>query len=216
MQNDNNTKHLVLGALRSMWLLIKPALVFTFEVIAALILLFEEWGWRPLAAGLARLARYRFWARIELWIAGLPPYAAVAVFAAPSLLLFPVKISALWLLAEGHILTAGALLAAAKVVSTALVARIFMLTKPALMQLEWFAWAYNKFIPWKEALFDTIRQSTVWKAGHAVAQTVRARLIIVGRRMQPFIRTLRERGREIFIRVISSVREAVTSQRRER
>ena len=34
----------------------------------ALILLFEEWGWAPLAALMARLARLPIWARLEKWL----------------------------------------------------------------------------------------------------------------------------------------------------
>ena len=65
------------------------------------------------------------------------------------------------------------MLAAAKVVSTALVARIFMLTKPALMQISWFRRAYDWFIPWKEALFAKVRASFAWRYGRMVKSRAR-------------------------------------------
>ncbi len=151
----------------------------------ALLLLFEEWGWKPLAAGLATLARLRLIARLETLIAGLPPYAALAVFVLPSGLLFPVKIFGLYLLAKGQALLAGLLLAAAKVVSTALVARLFQLTRPALMQLAWFAGLYAWFVPWKEAVFARIRASWAWRYGRMVKARVRQEIRRAWQRWRP-------------------------------
>ncbi len=137
-----------------------------------LILIFEEWGWRPLAELLALLARFRLWARLEAVISRLSPYPALIVFALPSAILLPVKLGALYLLGQGQILLAGALLVAAKLVSTALVARIFMLTRPALMQLGWFARLYHWIMPWKDALFIRIRASWAWRYGRMVKHRV--------------------------------------------
>ena len=64
------------------------------------VLLFEEWGWEPLAKAMALLARLPIWARMESAVRGLPPWGAVLVFFAPMLLLLPVKLLGLFLLAE--------------------------------------------------------------------------------------------------------------------
>lgn len=160
-------------AARALWSLLRVPLVGLLNLLLALVLLFEEWGWRPLAASLAWLARFRLIARLEGLIARLPPYPALLAFALPSAILFPVKIGALWLLAEGRVLSAGALLAGAKVVSTALVARIFTLVKPALMQIGWFARAYHWFVPWKEALFARVRASFAWRYGRIVKTRIK-------------------------------------------
>ena len=77
--------------------LLRRALRLVFTPLVALILLFEEWGWEPLSAMVARLARLPFLAWVERHIAGFPPWAAVAVFATPALALLPVKILALFL-----------------------------------------------------------------------------------------------------------------------
>ena len=142
-------------------------------VVLALIVLFEEWGWRPLADGLARLARWRLWAKAESLIAALPPYAALAVFALPTALLLPLKLVALYLIAKGQAVAAGALFVAAKVVGTALVARIFQLTQPALMRIGWFAWGYGYFVPWKDAIFAAIRSTWAWRYGRIVKARVK-------------------------------------------
>lgn len=137
----------------------------TVGVILALIVLFEEWGWRPLANALAKLARWQLWARAEALVSALPPYLALCVFALPTALLLPLKLLALYLIAKGQAIAAGALFLGAKVVGTALVARIFQLTQPALMRIPWFAWAYSRFIPWKEAVFAAIRSTWAWRYG---------------------------------------------------
>lgn len=160
-------------AVRVLWRFARPPLMTVLQVIAALIVLFEEWGWKPLSDFLAYLARFAPVAAIERWIARLPPYGALVVFALPTTLLLPLKFVAMWLLASGKYWTATALFAGAKVASTALIARIFTLTKPTLMQVGWFARAYNWFVPWKDALFAQIRASWVWRYGRMVKNRVR-------------------------------------------
>ena len=155
-------RHLV-PVVRSVWQVARPVLRTALQIVLALLILLEEWGWRPLADLLGRLVRWRPWARLETAIARLPPYAALFVFVVPSALLLPLKFLALFLVAQGQFVLAALLFAGAKVVATALVARIFMLTQPALMQIGWFAWAYDTIMPWKEALVERVRASWVWR-----------------------------------------------------
>jgi hypothetical protein len=175
------------GILRTVWGLVRAPLIAALQVIAALIVLFEEWGWKPLSDLLARLARFAPIALIERWIAGLPPYAALLIFALPTTLLLPLKFVAMWLLANGKVWTATGLFAGAKVASTALIARIFTLTKPSLMQIGWFARAYNWFVPWKDALFAQIRASWVWRYGRMVKNRVRLEAKQAWARWQPVL-----------------------------
>lgn len=150
------------------WSLLRPALVLAFNVVAALIVLFEEWGWRPLSGALAKLARFPLWARLEHAIAALPPYGALLVFTVPSVVLIPAKLIGVYMFATGHFIVALAVIFLAKIISTALIARIFELTQPALMQIGWFAYAYNKFIPWKDRAFAWLRASWVWRMGRVI------------------------------------------------
>jgi hypothetical protein len=159
--------------LATAWSLAKGPLIFGLQVIAALVVLFEEWGWKPLSEGLAWLAKFAPIAALERSIAGLPPYGALAVFALPATLLFPLKLAALWLITFGHVASATLLFVFAKVASTALIARIFTLTKPVLMQIAWFANLYNLFVPWKDRFFAAIRESWAWRYGRMVKNRVR-------------------------------------------
>lgn len=157
------------------------------EVLLALIVLFEEWGWRPLADLLARLGRWRPWAMMEGAIASLPPYAALAVFALPTALFFPLKLLALYLIAKGQAVLAAVLFALAKVFGTALLARIFQLTQPALMRIAWFAWGYNLFVPWRDALFAKIRATWAWRYGRIVKARAKKAAVAAWARAKPGI-----------------------------
>lgn len=153
--------------------ILRAPLMLAFNILAALVIIFEEWGWRPLHDAAARLARYAPIAFIERWIASLPPYSALLAFGLPVAVLLPFKLLALFLFAGGHYLWATFVFVTAKLVGTACLARIFMLTKPALMQISWFAAGYQKFVPWKDALFEKIRSSRTWRYGRMLKTRLR-------------------------------------------
>jgi len=190
---------------RTAWSIARIPVMHVLQILAALIVLFEEWGWKPLSQALAWLARFAPIAALERWIAGLPPYGALMVFALPTTFLLPLKFIAMWLLANGKWWTATALFAGAKVVSTAIIARIFILTKPALMRIGWFARAYDWFVPWKDALFAQIRASWIWRYGRMVKTRVRLEVKQAWIRWRPLVvarwRGWAARGHEAWLRI---------------
>lgn len=196
-----------------LWAVVRPPLVLALQVLAALVLLFEEWGWQPLMALLGRLSRFRPWAVLELWIAGLPPYAALVAFALPTTILLPLKLVSVWLLADGYFITAGAVFLGAKVVSTALIARIFTLTKPALMQIGWFARAYGVFVPWKDHFFGMIRASWPWRYGRMVKNRIRLEAKRAWARWRPAIEDMARSARVEIRRMWSLFRPALRMAR---
>lgn len=145
----------------------------TLAPVLALILIFEEWGWEPLARLMARLARLPLWARMEAFITRLPPYGALIVFFVPALMLLPVKLLALYWISRGHALFGIGVVLAAKMLGTAAVARLFALTQPALMRLAWFARLYGRWIPWKDALIARVKSAPVWRAAAASVRAIR-------------------------------------------
>ena len=130
----------------------------------ALVLVFEEWGWEPLSAALAKLSKLRVWAWIEHCITRLPRWPALLLLGVPMLVLLPVKLVALYLLGHGHILLSVGILVGSKLAGTAIVARLFQLTQPALMQFAWFARWYPRWKTWKDGVLDRVRQSLAWRA----------------------------------------------------
>jgi hypothetical protein len=154
--------------------MLRRALKALFHWTIALLILFEEWGWVPLANALARLGRLPVVRWIERKIQSLPPYPALLVFFAPSLALLPVKLLALWLIGQGQAFAGVAVIVVAKIAGTAVVARLFMLTQPALMQLPWFARLYQRWTVWKDALVARVRASAAWRAIALAKASVRA------------------------------------------
>ncbi|MBI5256983.1 MAG: hypothetical protein HY855_10830 [Burkholderiales bacterium] len=143
--------------------------------VLALLILFEEWGWEPLQRAMAWVARLPVLRRIEQLIVRLPPRAALLVFLLPSLLLLPVKLLALWLVAQGQQWLGLGVIVLAKLAGTAVVARLFTLTKPALMRMAWFASVYGRWSRWKEALLAHVRASWAWRWGRAFKRQFKRR-----------------------------------------
>ena len=138
----------------------------------ALLILFEEWGWEPLGRLMGRLSRLRPVARAERRIAALPPVAALVVYALPWLLLLPLKVLALWLIGDGQALLGCAVVIGAKLLGTAVVARLFRLTKPALLRLHWFAAVYVRWCAWKSAMLQRLRDSDLWHHAAAIRRSL--------------------------------------------
>lgn len=146
----------------------RSALLSLLRLVVALIILFEEWGWEPLQRAMARLAQLPVLRQLDAWVARLPPYAALVVFFVPGLLLLPVKLGAVWLMSNGQYAAGLALIIFAKVAGTAVAARLFMLTRPALMRLAWFARAFDRWTAWKASLLTWVRGSEAWRWVQAV------------------------------------------------
>jgi hypothetical protein len=122
---------------------------------------------------------------LERRISRLPPYAALAVFLVPTLMLLPVKLLALWLIGKGRAGLGLLVIVAAKVIGTAVVARLFMLTRESLMRLVWFARWHGRWIGWKDALLAQVRASAAWRG----ARRLRAALKRLMRRSLRAMRT---------------------------
>lgn len=143
------------------------------RVVLALLILFEEWGWEPLRRVFALIAKLPVIRQFEALLKQLPPRWALLVLVLPSLLILPVKLLAVWLVAEGRVTLGVALVIAAKLIGTALLAWLFQLIQPALMQLPWFARVYERWTYWKAELLAWVRASAVWRTARAIRLRVR-------------------------------------------
>ncbi|MBY0508210.1 MAG: hypothetical protein K2X03_30125 [Bryobacteraceae bacterium] len=129
-------------------------------VAATVFFLVEELLWR-LAAVFALLGKLPVFREIEQWIGHLPPYGALAIFAVPALALAPVKLLALYWLAGGHPMLGIGTILTAKVAGTALVARIYQLTRHVLLTLSWFAWCEAQVLALRAAAYGLWRSLPV-------------------------------------------------------
>lgn len=152
-------------------------LIRLLQLPLALLVLFYDWGWETLSHVFDWLARRPLWRSLESAIRRLPPWGAMLVFLVPTLLLFPIKLAALWLIAQGQHVVGVLVIVAAKLVGTAIVARLFALTQPALLTLRWFARAYYWFVPWKDLWFEAIRASWPWRVGRVIKRRVRRTVV---------------------------------------
>jgi hypothetical protein len=139
----------------------------------ALVLLFEEWGWEPLSRALGQLERLPVFAWLGRRIRNLPPYAALATFLLPTLALLPLKLAALWLIGKGHAGIGLLVIVMAKIVGTAVVAKLFVLTRESLMQLRWFAHWYGRWTAWKGVLLAHVRASAAWQRARKIKAGVK-------------------------------------------
>ena len=150
--------------------LVTPVLM----ALAALLMFVEEVLWEAMKQIMAAIGRVPLVRGLEVRIAGLPPYGAAAVFLLPGALLLPVKIGALWLMAHGHVIVGVELIISAKLVGTALVARIFILTRASLMTLGWFAAMHDWIMRWRGILYGWVKASAAWRRLEAMRAAWRA------------------------------------------
>lgn len=132
-------------------------------VLAAVVLLIEEWGWRPLTRFAARISRWPPIARIEARIQAASPRVALALFLVPATLLFPLKLLALGFIERGDTVFGIAIIVAAKLAGTAFVGRLFVICEPQLMTFPWFARALLWWRATKARVRNALEANVAWK-----------------------------------------------------
>ena len=142
-------------------------------VPVALWIFVEEWLWERMLALASTLARLPPIHWVETRIAKLPAYLALIAFVIPVAILLPFKLAAFWLIAHGKGLLGTIVFIAAKIVGTAFLARIFTLTKPALMTIGWFARSYTAITLWKLRLYEYVNALPVYQAIRQRVTTLR-------------------------------------------
>lgn len=149
---------------------LKRLLLAPFIWFAALVFLIEEAIWDWTAKLMARLGALRFIHAVEQRIAALHPRWALFTFLLPSLILVPAKLIGLHAIAAGHWLVGSGIFILAKLAGMALFSRIFNLSRPALMQIGWFAQLYDKVMYYRNRIHDYLAR---WPAYQRVKQHIR-------------------------------------------
>lgn len=161
----------------------KQQLKYALEVIvvpfAAAIVLIEQILIRYLNFVTAAFARWAPIAWLEARLVRLPPWAAVLVFAGPSILILPIKLSALYFGAHRHYCWALAAVIFGKVLATAIVARLYRILRPTLLSLGWFAWADHRFFHWRDWAYDFVRSLPAWRKAVELIERVKSRLMVL-------------------------------------
>ncbi|MCX7194699.1 MAG: hypothetical protein NTV37_02110 [Proteobacteria bacterium] len=139
--------------------------------LAAMFFLIEEFIWDQTARLMAWLGTLPVVRALERHIAGLSPRWAVFAFLLPSSTLIPAKLIGLHAIATGHWYFGAAIIVVAKLLGIALFSRIFNLTRPALMQVSWFAWLYNRVMYYRNLIHSYLDQ---WAAYQLVKQRIKS------------------------------------------
>lgn len=155
---------------------LKRFLELLFVPVAAAIVFIEETLLRYLGLAMAALAKWPPVARLEAWLRGLPPWAALVAFVAPSLLVVPIKLSAVWF--AFHHLYGLALVSiiAGKMLATALVARLYHVLRPTLLRMPWYCRAEDWVFLWRARLYAFVRALPAWQKARALIQRLRLRM----------------------------------------
>jgi hypothetical protein len=129
----------------------------------AAIFLIEDVLIRSFGAAMGVLARLRLVAKFEAWAARLGPRQALMLFFLPALVFLPVHLMALWAFAARRVLLGIAIYIAGKLAATAVVGRILIVCRPALLQLAWFARADRWVVATRARLHAALAATAVWQ-----------------------------------------------------
>ena len=150
--------------------ILKRVLTPPLVLVAAALILLEETLIDWLKRLMARLAKLPLIATLEERARRLPPYPAMILFLLPGAVLLPVKLAALWLLSSGHVVWGTLIIIVGKLVGTAIGARIYMILRPTLVTLNWFARAEAWVFRWRDRIYARVKAMPAWQAAtHAIA-----------------------------------------------
>jgi hypothetical protein len=116
-------------------------------ILLAIIFLIEAWLWdhlEPIVAWVVAAIPLR---TFKQWLADridtLSPAMTLIVFVVPVIPLFPLKLVGLWLLAHEYWVSAILTIIFAKFLGVGVAAFVFDVTRPKLLEMEWFEKLYD-------------------------------------------------------------------------
>jgi len=116
-------------------------------VLLAVVFLIEAWLWEHLEPIVERVVAWIPLRAFKEWLAErvdtLSPAMTLIVFIVPVIPLFPLKLMGLWLLTHEYWVSAILTIVFAKFLGVGVAAFIFDVTRPKLLQMEWFETLYE-------------------------------------------------------------------------
>jgi len=161
-------------------------------LLAACVLAFEEWIWTHASALLRRIGRLPPFRWIEDWMRRRTPLQALACYILPVLVVLPLKGFALALIGHGHVALGFAILFLAKVLGTAVLARLWQMTEPAITTYRWIRRGRDGFLRLRRRLYRWMHQQTVYRRMRALVD----RMTRQGGLLAEFRELLRRQRRE--------------------
>jgi len=130
----------------------------------AAIFLFEDLLVRSFGRAMGAFARLCLVARFESWARRRPPWQALLLFILPVVIFLPVHLLALWAFATRRVLLGIGIYIAGKLAATAVVGRILIVCRPALMQYRWFTRADCWVTRTRARIHAAIETTALWQA----------------------------------------------------
>jgi hypothetical protein len=143
--------------------LFKRAARFFLIILVSLWMLFEDWVWDRILALMAVVGRLKVISRLETFLARQNQYLLLAMFCVPFFIMIPAKVYGLYLIANGKVIRGAAIFVMAKGLITALITRLFIISKDKLLQIKAFAAFYYWFRDKKEWLYSEVRKMPAWQ-----------------------------------------------------
>ncbi len=144
--------------------------------VGALIFLFEEFLWTGFLRLFRWLGRFGLLRWLDERLVRLAPIAALVILCIPIALLFPVKIVGLWMITTGRFFSGCCVMLAAKILSTAIIARIFVTCRPQLLRMPWFARLYAVTCALRERVHHWMNKQPAWADAKRFVRRFRARV----------------------------------------
>ena len=136
---------------------------FVLIILAAAWMLFEEWVWDTILAVMEYTTRLRAVRSFEAFLRRQHPYTLLILFLFPFLIMLPAKIFGLYLIASGRVLRGISVFVTAKVMITAVVTRLFVISKDKLLRIPAFAAFYRWFEDKRKWLYAEVRKLRAWQ-----------------------------------------------------
>jgi hypothetical protein len=152
---------------------LKSALELLLMPIAAAVVFIEDVLLHYLGLAMAALAKWPPVAQLETWLRRLPPWAALLAFVAPSTLVLPVKLAAVWFAFHHKYTLSIASVVIGKMLATALVARLYRVLHPTLVTMSWFLRAETWLFAWRDRLYAFVRGLPAWQKAAAMVRRMR-------------------------------------------
>jgi len=156
--------------------LLKRSSRFIFIVLASLWIMFEEWVWDSIMAGMETIGRLKTVHRMEIFLTRQNPYLLLSLFLFPFLIMIPAKIYGIYLIAEGKTLRGILIFVLAKGFITAFVTRLFFVSKDKLMQIKNFAASYYWVTEKKDWLYAELDKLPAWQAAKKSIAAMKKRI----------------------------------------
>ncbi len=130
----------------------------------ALVFLLESWLWEKISRGLAWAMHTapvaRLVVELNVKLEELTPLQTLGVLFVPIALFIPLQFVALWLMAEGHVLSGITTIAFAKVAGIGITSFLFTVLKPKLLQVRQVNWLYEHCLIWREKAHAMVKPYT--------------------------------------------------------